>query len=55
MAKEKAKEFLEYMQNNPDVIEKMKGFTLEELNEAHEEMKNEGSIQEDDELVPHTV
>jgi DNA-binding transcriptional MerR regulator len=55
MSKDKAKEFLLYLKKHPKVAEKMKGFTLEEIKEALEDLKNEGKIKEDDELLPHTA
>ena len=42
MSVEKAKEFLRYIHKNPEVIEKMKGFTHEDIRAAAEELKKEG-------------
>jgi hypothetical protein len=42
MSVEKAKELLQFLIKNPDITEKMKGFTHEELKEAAEELKKEG-------------
>jgi len=53
MSKEKAKEFLEHLKNNPELMEKMKGFTGEEFKEAVEELKTEGKFQKEGiELIP---
>jgi hypothetical protein len=49
MSKEKAKEFLKYLVENPELAEKMKGFNLDHLKEAAEEMKDEGG----EEIAPH--
>ena len=53
MAKEKARGYLEHVMKNPELIEKMKGFTQEELKEAFEDLKKDGKIKEDDELTPN--
>jgi len=42
MSIDKAKEFLKFLQENPDVAERMQGFTLEELQEAAKTLKSEG-------------
>lgn len=42
MSVEKAKELLLFLNKNPELTEKMKGFTFEELKEAAEELKKEG-------------
>jgi hypothetical protein len=42
MSVEKAKEFLRYIHKNPEIIEKMKGFTHEDIRAAAEELKKEG-------------
>ena len=44
MSKEKAKEFIKYLIDNPEVTEKMKGFTQEDLKDAAEELKGEGKV-----------
>lgn len=51
MSKEKAKEFIKYLIDNPEVAEKMKGFTQEHLKDAAEELKNEGKVPDD--IEPH--
>jgi hypothetical protein len=48
MSKQKAREFLEYLQKNPELLDKMKGFTMDELKEAGEELRNEGKIEDVD-------
>jgi hypothetical protein len=53
MAKEKAKEFLEHVMKNPELKEKMKGFTLQDLRDAHEDLLNEGAIEEENRIIPH--
>ncbi len=42
MSKAKAKEFLTYLIEHPEAIEKMKGFTHEELKDAALDLKGEG-------------
>ena len=53
MSKEKAKDFLKYLKDNPDVADKMKGFTLEEFKEAADEYKAELSSQGEEDFEPH--
>jgi len=53
MAKEKAKEFLEHLVDNPDLVEKMKGFTKQELNDAMLDLKKSGRVKSEDEVLPH--
>lgn len=50
MSKEKAKEFLKHLKDNPELIEKMKGFTKEHLKEAAKELKDSGEIAEGSDL-----
>jgi ATP-dependent Zn protease len=42
MSKEKAKEFVAYLQKNHEVANKMKGFSQEDLVNVINEMKTEG-------------
>lgn len=51
MSQEKAKEFLDFLMKNPDLVDKMKGFTQEEFKEVVEELRNDGKIQENDEIL----
>ncbi|NIM10493.1 MAG: hypothetical protein GTO45_00745 [Candidatus Aminicenantes bacterium] len=51
MAKEKAKEFIKFLKDNPEVVEKMKGFTPDELKDAAEDLKKEG--EDLSEVEPH--
>jgi hypothetical protein len=53
MSKDKAKAFLEHLMENPELTEKMKGFTQEELKDALAELQKEGKIKEDENLIPH--
>lgn len=46
MSKEKAKEFLKHLKDNPELIDKMKGFSKGHLKEAAKEMKDSGDIAE---------
>jgi hypothetical protein len=39
MSIENAQDFLEYVGNNPDLAEKLKGFTIDELKQAVNESK----------------
>ncbi|OPX45165.1 hypothetical protein CLHUN_10520 [Ruminiclostridium hungatei] len=39
MSLQNAREFLDYVGKNPELAEKFKGFTLEELRQALEEVK----------------
>lgn len=39
MSLQNAREFLDYVSNNPQLAEKFRGFTLEELRQAVEEVK----------------
>lgn len=55
MAKEKAKEFVEHLLDNPGLVTKMQGFTQEEFGEAVSDLKSEGRIKESDEILPHTL
>jgi hypothetical protein len=48
MSKEKAKEFIKYLRDNQHVTEKMKGFTLDELKEAADDLKKDGTITDED-------
>lgn len=41
MSVRNAKKFIEYLEENPEVMEKMKDFTMEELKQAAEEKKKE--------------
>ena len=47
MAKEKAHSFLEHLMKNPDLLEKMKGFSVEELKEAAQEKKKSGELSDE--------
>ncbi len=51
MGKDKAKAFVQHLLDNPDLKDKMKGFTQEDLKEAVDEMVKDGKVQKDDELV----
>jgi len=53
MAKDKAKEFLNHVMENPELKEKMKGFTLQDLRDAHEDLLKDGTIEEDNKIIPH--
>lgn len=55
MAKEKAHAFLEHLIKNPELQEKLKGFTLEELKEAVAEKKANGELPEDNEGGSYTL
>jgi hypothetical protein len=55
MSKEKAKEFVEHLKKNPELVEKMKGFTQEDLKDAIDEMKTDGSVSDSEEILPHLV
>jgi len=44
MSVDKAKDFLTYLMDNPDVAEKMKGFTHGELKQAAEMLKDSGDL-----------
>lgn len=44
MSVDNAKEFIRYLIKNPGVVEKMKGFTQEELKTAHESLVKEGEL-----------
>lgn len=52
MAKERAKEFLEHLLTNPKTVEQMKGFTVDDMRSAAEELKKEGKIDEKSLLMP---
>ena len=41
MSKQKAMEFLKFLESNKEIQEKMSGFTPEELDEARKEMPSE--------------
>lgn len=43
MSKENAKEFIKYLLDNPEVADKMKGFTHLDLKDAAEELKDESN------------
>ncbi|UCH93038.1 MAG: hypothetical protein JSV88_22480 [Candidatus Aminicenantes bacterium] len=49
---EKAKEFLTFLTKNKKVAEKMKGWTLEDLRQAADELKADG-IEPDPNFNPH--
>jgi hypothetical protein len=52
MSINKAKEFVEYLKTNPDVAEKMSGFTLDELKNAIEDhIKKDPSLNNWDDFV----
>ena len=51
MSKQKAKEFLEYLTDNPEVAEKMSGFTLDELKEAVDELIKKGDYHDWDHFM----
>jgi molybdopterin-biosynthesis enzyme MoeA-like protein len=53
MAKEKAKAFLEHLMQNPELMDKMKGFSQDELKEALEDLQKEGKVPENEEMIPH--
>jgi len=55
MSKQKAKEFLEYLTDNPEVAEKMSGFTLDELKEAVEDLIKNKVYSDWDDVVDNTV
>ncbi|MDP4178194.1 MAG: Nif11-like leader peptide family natural product precursor [Bacillota bacterium] len=39
MSVESAKDFLKYVENNPEIAEKLKNFTIDELKQAVNELK----------------
>lgn len=39
MSSQNAREFLDYVGKNPELAEKLKGFTIDELRQAVEELK----------------
>jgi len=53
MAKEKAEAFLQHLLDNPQLVEKMKGFTKDELDDAMKDLKKSGKVKEDSEVLPH--
>jgi hypothetical protein len=48
MSKVKAEEFVAYLTDHPEFMEKIKGFTMEELKEAIDDSKRSGLLTSED-------
>lgn len=51
MAIDKARKFLENLLDNPQMVEQMKGFTVDDMKMAAEELKKEGKINDKNTLL----